>query len=199
MCKLLVNIRGTNGSGKSTVPIKMMNDPDKYTIEKKIEGRKKPKTILTVFPTYGWVALGSYENKTGGLDVIPSNKTTRKILWYALKKFPEYDILMEGIIASTIRSTYIKIFHEIEREFDRKVIVLSFTPPVDICIKRVKQRNGCVKVDEKAIESKWKIVKRNVEHFKAEGFISISVDNSNTKLDFMLHNFLKLMEKYRNA
>ena len=198
MCKLLVNIRGTNGSGKSTVPIKMMNDPDKYTIEKKIEGRKKPKTILTVFPTYKWVALGSYKNKTGGLDTLLNNRTIQKVLRYALKKFPDYDILMEGIIASTLRSTYVKFFHEAENEFDRKIVVLSFTTPVDICIDRTKMRNGN-DVNEEYIKRKWKTVERNIKHFSDEGFISLSIDNSNTKLDNMLHNFLRLMEKYRDA
>ena len=44
----------------------MLDDPDVYVVEKSYKGKKRK--LLTVFPTYGWVALGSYHNKCGGLD-----------------------------------------------------------------------------------------------------------------------------------
>ena len=111
--RMLVNIRGCNGAGKSTIPMAMMDDPDMF-VQELVGSDGKKISALTVFPTYGWVALGTYFNKTGGLDTLKNNEITRMTLYAALDLFPEYDVLMEGIMASTIRSTYIDLFHEIE-------------------------------------------------------------------------------------
>lgn len=196
MIRLLVNIRGTNGSGKSTIPISMMDDPDVYMVEKPYEGRVRQ--ILTVFPNYKWVALGSYAGKTGGLDKFPDKIITEKALWYALKKFPEYDVIMEGILASTVFSTYSDIFHRVEEKYpDTKVIVFNMLPPFETCLERVYSRNGGKPVKEGQIEYKWKIVQRNIQKFKNEGFITLKVDTSKVSKDDMLPKFLKTVNKYK--
>lgn len=196
--RLLVNIRGCNGSGKSTIPMSMMDDPDMYTIEKPYKGKRKK--ILTVFPTYKWVALGTYFNKTGGLDVFPNNELTQKALWYALKKFPEYDIIMEGVISSTIKSTYINLFHDVEEKYpDTKIVVMNFVPPLEVCLNRIQKRNGGKPIKEEAVRNKWKIVNRNVQAFKDEGFVSIKVDTSKISKGNMLLTFEEKIEKYKGG
>ena len=86
--RTILNIRGTNGSGKSSIILSMMDDPKKYLIEKSYKG--KMYKIATVFPSFGWVALGAYEEgrKCGGLDTMPNNELTKKAFWYVLKKIP---------------------------------------------------------------------------------------------------------------
>lgn len=194
--KLLVNIRGCNGSGKSTIPMSMMDDPEVKIVSKPF-GNKSVK-ILTVFPTYKWVALGSYLNKTGGMDTLSNKALKQKILWYALKKYPEYDILMEGVIDSTVRGSYIDLFNEVKQRYpDRTVIVASFVPPVDVCLDRVYERNRGKPIKEDAVIQKHKIVDRNVDKFKEAGFISLRLDTSKVKREDMLKRFLKTVEKYR--
>lgn len=196
MRRVLVNIRGCNGSGKSTIPMSMMDDHDMYIVEKSVDGKKKK--ILTVFPTYKWIALGSYLNKTGGMDTLPNKALKQKILWYALKEYPEYDVLMEGVIDSTVRGAYIDLFNEVKQRYpDRTVIVASFVPPVDVCIDRVYERNGGKPIKEDAVIQKHKIVDRNVDKFKEAGFISLRLDTSKVKREDMLKSFLKTVEKYR--
>ena len=108
----------------------MMGDPKMYVHE--IVGSDGKKiSAITVFPSYGWAALGTYFNKTGGLDTLKNNEITKMTLFAALDGFPEYDVLMEGIMASTIRSTYIDLFHEVEDYYGKKqlkVIVVSLLP-----------------------------------------------------------------------
>lgn len=193
--RLLVNIRGCNGAGKSTIPILMMDDPQMYTVTKKYKGKQRK--ILTVFPTYGWVTLGTYFNKTGGLDVLPNNELILKSVKYAIKHFPDYDILMEGIIASTIYSTYLKLFYEVQSEYGIKVIVMNFLPPFETCLERVYQRNGGKPIKEGYVLSKYRTVERNHERFKADDICSLKIDNSRTFRDNMLKKFLKTCEKYR--
>ena len=197
--RVLVNIRGCNGAGKSTIPMSMMDDPAMYV--HKIKGSDgKRISAITVFPTYGWVALGTYFNKTGGMDTLRDNWTTRMTLYAALDGFPEYNVLMEGIMASTIRSTYIDLFHEVEEYYDDlKVLVISLLPPVEVAISRVYSRNGGKPIQEDAVRGKWETVARNVSAFREAGFTSVRVDSSKVPKDKMLKAFLKTVRKHGGA
>lgn len=197
--RMLVNIRGCNGAGKSTIPMSMMDDPEMF-VQELVGSDGKKISALTVFPTYGWVALGTYFNKTGGLDTLKNNEVTRMTLYAALDMFPEYDVLMEGIMASTIRSTYIDLFHEVERNYKRlKVLIISLLPPVEIAIERVYSRNGGKPIKEDAVRGKWNTVERNACYFAEAGFDSIRVNSAKVKKSQMLSAFLKTVEKHRRA
>lgn len=194
--RVLANIRGCNGAGKSTIPMSMMDDPEMY-IHEIIGSDGKRISSITVFPTYGWVALGTYFNKTGGLDTLKNNEITRMTLYAALDCFPEYNVLMEGIMASTIRSTYIDLFHEVENYYpELKVIIISLLPPVEVAISRVYQRNGGKPIKEDAVRGKWDTVARNVKYFADAGFTSVRVNSAKVAKHKMLKAFLKTIEKY---
>lgn len=198
MKRLLVNIRGANGSGKSTIPMSMMDDPDMYIVEKPYKGKNK--RVATVFPNYGWVALGSYLTKTGGMDTFPNNAFTIKALDYVIKHFEDYDIVMEGIMASTIRSTYVNLYHRVEKEHPEiKVVIVNMLPPLDVCIQRVYERNGGKPIKPELIANKYKIVEKNAKIFKEEGFISIKVNNAKISKKGMLGAFLKAVNKYKEV
>ena len=197
MKRMLVNIRGCNGAGKSTIPMSMMDDPEMF-VQELLGSDGKKLSALTVFPTYGWVALGTYFNKTGGLDTLKNNEITRMTLYAALDLFPEYDVLMEGIMASTIRSTYIDLFHEIEGNYKGlKVLIVSLLPPVEVAISRVYKRNGGKPIKEDAVRGKWETVERNAKYFADAGFDSIRVNSAKVKKSQMLRAFLNTVEKYR--
>ena len=198
--RVLVNIRGCNGAGKSTIPMSMMDDPKMYVHE--IRGSDgKRMSAITVFPTYGWVALGTYFNKTGGMDTLRDNWTTRMTLYAALDGFPEYNVLMEGIMASTIRSTYIDLFHEVQEYYgdDLTIMILSLLPPVEVAISRVYSRNGGKPINEEAVRGKWETVARNVPAFADAGFTSVRVDSSKVPKHKMLKAFLKTIRKHGGA
>lgn len=195
--RALVNIRGCNGAGKSTIPMSMMDDPQMYVHEIKGSDGKRISAI-TVFPTYGWVALGTYFNKTGGMDTLRNNDITRMTLYAALDGFPEYNVLMEGIMASTIRSTYIDLFQEVQEYYgdELTIIILSLLPPVEVAISRVYSRNGGKPIQEDAVRGKWETVARNVSAFADAGFISVKVNSAKVPKGKMLSAFLKTVRKY---
>lgn len=198
--RTLVNIRGCNGAGKSTIPMSMMDDPEMYVHE--IRGSDgKRMSAITVFPTYGWVALGTYFNKTGGMDTLRDNWTTRMTLYAALDGFPEYNVLMEGIMASTIRSTYIDLFQEVQEYYgdDLTIMIISLLPPVEVAISRVYSRNGGKPINEEAVRGKWETVARNVAAFGEAGFTSVRVDPSKLPKHKMLKAFMKTVRKYGGA
>lgn len=200
MKRMLVNLRGCNGAGKSTIPMSMMDDPEMY-VHDIIGSDGKRISAITVFPSYGWVALGTYFNKTGGLDTLKNNEVTKMTLYAALDGFPEYNVLMEGIMASTIRSTYIDLFHEVEQYYGKqlKVLIISLLPPVEVAISRVYSRNGGKPIKEDAVRGKWQTVARNVSAFADAGFTSVRVDSSKVPKHKMLKAFLKTVRKHGGA
>ena len=114
---LLVNIRGCNGSGKSTIPLAMMeNDLNVFEVSWLVEGKER--VLATVFPEYQFAALGKYTNKCGGMDSMKTTDEIRlavEVLWNL-----NYNILMEGIMASTVRQTYIDLFTRLNQEYELK-------------------------------------------------------------------------------
>lgn len=191
--RLLVNIRGTNGSGKSTIPISMKDDPDMYVVVRPYKG--KPKKILTVFPTYGWVALGDYSNPTGGLDKFPNKAFTEKVLRYSLKRFPDSNVIMEGILAATTYSTYAQLFKEVQEEFDVQPVIYYLMPPVDVCIERIRRRNGGKAFKEDLVVAKYGMMKRGIKKFQDAGdFPVIVVDNSTLDRSLARDQFFDKLE-----
>lgn len=195
---MIVNIRGCNGSGKSTIPMSMMElDPEFEVVKLGVSKTGKPcNPALTVFHKLKWVALGTYFNKTGGMDTYKTNADTLMALKYALKNYPEYDIVMEGVIASTIKSTYAELFRELEED-GHQVLIMAFVPPLEICLERIQKRNGGKPIYEELVASKWRSVYSGVEYFRNAGLTCLRIDTSRCSKERMLENFLKTTNKYR--
>ena len=191
----LVNIRGCNGSGKSTIPIMMMNT-DPYTFEVVWEVDGKERVIATVFPSYKWAALGHYHSKCGGMDSMKTTdeiKAAVKALWAV-----DYNLIMEGIMASTVRQTYIDLFSELRstQTVHRDIIIFNLLPPLSVCLKRIQERNGGKPIKEDAVRGKWDTMARNVKYFADAGFTSVRVNSAKVAKHKMLKAFLKTIEKY---
>lgn len=187
----LVNIRGCNGAGKSTVPMQMLEKDDKAFLL-----TYKGKIRATVYPKYRFIALGKYFSKTGGMDGFKNNEETKEVL-EAIYEIP-YNIIMEGIMASTIFSTYAELFKELEqREPKRAIGIMNLLPPMDIVKERVLGRNGGNEdVKWNQIEGKWRTVERNAQKFADEGLNSWTVDNSKVPYEDMIPFFLKEVEEH---
>lgn len=195
MSKLIVNIRGTNGSGKSTVPLQMYaTDDSKYT-----ESCGKEYT-LTVFPKYKFIALGSYHNKTGGLDGIGSTAAIKAALEAAkeLSNKLGYHILMEGILASTVKSTYLTMFQQAQDEGFTPIVLIYTTPP-DVCIQRVYARNGGKPIKEGLVMDKYDTIMRQFDYFNENGVVAKKVNNTNTAKETMLSKFLSAVERWEKT
>lgn len=194
--RVLVNIRGCNGSGKSTIPLSMLDDPELSESYIYSSDAKRIATI-TVFPTYGWVALGKYSNKCGGLDTIKSIDIVERVLEYALIRYPKYDLIMEGILCSTTYSSYADMYHKVEKKYSVQPIILSLMPPVEVCLARIQERNGGKPIKENLVADKWGMVYRSHKKFKAAGFTTVRVNTERVSRDKMQTAFFKTIEKYR--
>lgn len=180
----LVNVRGCNGAGKSSVPLQMLRQ-DRGAFMFTLNG----KDVATCFPNFRYLAMGKYRTKTGGLDGFKDNAQTKDVL-EKIWDLP-FNILMEGVIASTIFSTYAEMFKTYQTKIPRReVVVANFLPPLKTCLQRIQLRNGGKDIDEKAVTSKYNTVSRNSQKFSDEQIKSLNLDNSNIKLEETVDWFL---------
>lgn len=175
---VLVNIRGCNGAGKSTTPMMMM-EADPYTFEVVWDYNNKERILATVCPSFQFLAIGKYHTTCGGLDTIKSTQEIQDatdVLWDC-----KLHILMEGVLASTVRGTYLNMFQSIPQHHStsRQVIIFNIVPPLEVCEKRILQRNGGKEINTRLLQNKAASVVRNHKHFLDAGLHSILVSNEN--------------------
>ena len=189
--RLLINIRGTNGAGKSTIP-QLLIDTDSDTFELVWKYNTMFHTIATVCPNHGIIILGKYQSVTGGMDYLVHTqeiKEVLEVLWNT-----GYHILMEGAIVSTVRSTYITMFKTLNIVYNpREIVIFNIIPPLEVCTQRVLNRNGGHEVNENVIRKKWNLVRGNAPIFKEVGFTSIECDNSHITKERTLEWFFKIL------
>lgn len=175
--KKLINIRGCNGSGKSTIPILMMEtDPYTFEVVWRVEGKER--VVATVFPSYQYAALGHYHSKCGGMDSMKTTdeiKAAVNVMWNM-----NYNLIMEGIMASTVRQTYIDLFKSLNEthSLQREIIIYNLLPPLQVCLDRIQARNGGKPIKEDQVASKWGTVEKNIQYFEAAGFKCIKASNA---------------------
>lgn len=126
----VIQIRGTSGSGKSTVMRQVMKGLGGYAAHH-VTGRKRP--LLYAFNEFVYV-LGHYESACGGCDTIGS---ARAIYELTERLFNGPDnakvVLQEGLLLSED----VKWTSQI-----RDVHCYFLTTPIEICIEQIKTRRS---------------------------------------------------------
>lgn len=194
--RLLVNVRGCNGAGKSTIPLSIWSsDPDTFELVGYNMKVNKFRSIATVSPKHKFIAVGHYHTQCGGMDTLSSTQNIKDIvelLWDT-----GYHLLMEGIVSSTVRGTYIDLFNEMNQEHQhRGIVIYNLVPPLETCIQRIKLRNGDKEIKEEMVRKKWDIVAKNVPHFANAGFVSLSMDNTDIPKEQTLDWFLGVLKAH---
>lgn len=134
---MVINLRGTSGSGKTTVVRGIMakgdviplggtaKKPEAYAIQ--LLGRERP--------VY---AIGSYENTCGGCDAVSpgtQDEICRRIRHYAALG----DVLVEGLLMSHLFSRYAMLDRELHAKGIQYIWAFLDTP-LDVCLQRVEAR-----------------------------------------------------------
>ena len=131
---MIINIRGTSGSGKTHTVRSFMNayGPD---ISIPLDGKS---TAAHVFyykmqPVY---LIGSYKNVCGGCDAIP----TQDIACSLVRHFSKFGhVLFEGLLMSHLFARYNALYNELT-EVGEKFVIAYMDTPLELSIERVKQR-----------------------------------------------------------
>lgn len=142
---MIINIRGTGGSGKSTVVRRIM---ELYSVKEPvfIAGRRQPIRYFLhnrapvlhadgTRPIPHLVVPGHYETPTGGCDTISTVDDVFEILDAAVKA--QFDVIYEGIISQDSTSRIIEFANKIGRE---NFAAILLNTPVEECLKGIQAR-----------------------------------------------------------
>lgn len=132
-CKLtVINIRGTSGSGKTTVVRNILNHGNWQSFKD-----EKTNKIRGYFsPDLHWAIVGSYENDCGGCDTIKHQVEVEDLVEKLLDS--QYNVVFEGLLISTISQRWIDFSKRLSQK--ATIVFCYLTTPVEECVNRVKQR-----------------------------------------------------------
>ena len=158
----IVSIRGTHGSGKSTIVRKIL---DKYPHEelKFNESDKRPYGYLVQMPTGRELAvIGPYHTACGGCDAVQPYSVILDLVKDATHK--GYDVLLEGALVS---SSYGSVGHLLN-EYAPGALFAFLDTPLQTCLDRIKARRAA-KGNHEPLDPKNTAVKfDNVARTKAQ-------------------------------
>lgn len=127
---MLLNVRGTNGSGKTTAVKKALGDFEILPLFKEDKN-----IVWGSVSKHGFTAIGRYGlNACGGSDGVKTTALLMKGIEIALQSGP---VVFEGILPSTVYSTWKEFGTRVQGE---NFVIAYMQTPLDICIERVKQR-----------------------------------------------------------
>ena len=166
-----MNIRGTGGSGKTYIVQHLRGDNSEAIT---LGPAKTPGCITKD----GIVVVGPYgSGKCGGLDRVRTQALCKEAVRAAMQL--GRPVVFEGLLVSGIFGPWHKFSQEC-RERGEGVIVWAFLQtPVDMCLKRIYQRNGGKPIIEHHIIAKAKQVISTRRKFIAEGEVVLDLPLEN--------------------
>jgi hypothetical protein len=101
---MIIQIRGTSGSGKTTIVKQIMELYDKPIRKCFRQGRKQPLYYRLTHPNKGpeLAVIGHYETKCGGCDTISTPGQSYPIIFDTIRRnyLEHRDVLFEGLLIS---------------------------------------------------------------------------------------------------
>lgn len=154
-----INIRGCNGSGKTTVlrQYAATRSPEVYPVEV-----PNHKPIPVTYLSNGVAILGDYSPAATGTTAGCDRIKTQQAVKDALETIDADAVLFEGIIVSTIFQPWSDWSHE-----NDGMVWAFLDTPLDVCLDRIQSRNGGKPINEKLVGDKWNTIKR-VKHKATE-------------------------------
>ena len=161
---MIVQLRGTSGSGKSTV-VRNIMALKKDWIRVKVEGRKQPIGYLSVAEP-ALAVMGHYETACGGCDTIPSMDRIYDLIREAADK--GFNVLYEGLLISA------EVNRAVELGKTHDFLVLGIELPLELCLASINERRRAKKpdapdVNPKNTEAKWKQTQRSMVRLAESG------------------------------
>ena len=163
---MIINIRGTSGSGKSFIVKKIMADFE-TKISLKTPNRKQPVGYLLKHPERQSLFVpGHYETPCGGCDTLKTFDQTFELVRNAARE--GNNVLLEGLLLNAeFRHTAL-----LAQEFEVRVLALNV--PLEVCLASVNRRRREKKpeatdVNPENTTSKWNQTKRCVDRLVEAG------------------------------
>jgi phosphoglycolate phosphatase-like HAD superfamily hydrolase len=166
---VIINIRGTSGSGKTHLVRQIMAEyPTK--LRHKVEGRKQPIGYVMAHPERRSLAIiGHYETACGGCDTIAKMETIFELVKESASR--GMDVIFEGLLISADVNRHVDL-HQWAQENGQELEVVALTTELQECLDSVNARRKARNPDlppvkEKNTISKFNGVKKSLERLRA--------------------------------
>ena len=180
----IVNLRGTNGSGKSTVARALLSwgphtgiDLAPYTTPKGAPRVVKGYHVLE----HDLIVVGPYTTDCGGCDAIKTQALVKQSIKIAASQARH--VFFEGVIVSTLFSGYLELAQQLRTEglsrAGRDFIWAYLDTPLNECLARIQKRNGGKPIKEALVADKVKAIRSTIEKAIAAGEQAVSIDHTN--------------------
>jgi cytidylate kinase len=129
---MILDIRGTNGSGKSTIVHDLIR---KYGAEESATEAGTPFTLIHA--PVPICAVGRYRTQCGGADGITKQDDIQR----AIERLVEEEaghVIVEGSIVATVFTRWLNLANSVPVDYD----FMFLDTPVEACIQRVIERRG---------------------------------------------------------
>ena len=177
---MIINVRGSFGSGKSTIirnalkplvtkeDIKPLRKPlynaKRFAPTKSMPNREQIKSLMaSVMPGSSVAALGSYTMNCGGADEYSWAGAHDAICKAIEEGVKTYKVFMyEGVTISGIYQRYLDLSNRLFDETGRVTHIVYNMPDIETCIQRVIARTGRERTDRmvESVTDKWRAVDR---------------------------------------
>lgn len=158
---MIINIRGTNGSGKSTV-VKTFLRRFPHTELFGALGPRRPEAYKVRIPGHWLYVVGPYQAITGGIDSLPLSAEEIVALLEKYRKIG--DVIFEGVVISTYHGKIGEwlVTHK------RVALVIYLDTSLKDCLEGLAVR-GSEPRGTKNVEAKIKMIERTRQRFEQAG------------------------------
>lgn len=181
---MILNLRGTNGTGKSTVAHAILKKADARPLEFWPNTRSpKPKAYAGIWKGVPIVILGSYETVCGGMDTITDINDARDlIVKYGTDE--NYPIMFyEGLFISHCLGTVAKGMTD--AGLKERTVLAYLDTPLEVCLERVHKRRaerGNTKpFKEQNVIDDYQRVEWNYAKATRDGWDAVNIDHLNAQ------------------
>lgn len=185
MKKTILKIGGTNGSGKSTIPLTLLQMFDSSVLAR--DGMKERLRLIELPQRQKLIVLGSYHTQCGGCDGIQPYSDILDWLGKAVRLVPDAHVLMEGSLI-TCHGTLGEYMQTVAPKTHAPLYAVMGTP-LDVCIRRVNERRALKGKgpleDTKNVDSKHRSSHISLAKLAARGLPTKTIDYRKPVVDVL--------------
>lgn len=176
----IINIRGTNGSGKTTLAkaLAAIDTPEPKQVQLTQyypKGKSVPKPLMGL-KGERFVLVGPYResSKTGGCDGIDTQDLIQIGVRKAVENYPLIHTVFEGVVVSTIYGRYAEFAKEMATT--QPMLFVYLDTPLDVCYRRIQQRNGGKPIKEDLVADKYRSIRSTADKLVQAGCHVITME-----------------------
>ena len=170
----IIQIRGSNGSGKTTIVRQYANKNNLKIKSIEVNGIE---TFISTNETGDIVVLGRYDKKTGGCDLFKNTDHVFNTIISVIENMKPRTIVFEGMIYSLSFRFAKKVF-DLAKHYGYYYKAISLYTEPDVVLKRIYKRNGGKTIKENLVLDKIKSVMNSHIKLLEHGIESKKVDTT---------------------